>query len=311
MRRIFLILLLGAFFVVPAFAFAAEQKPLVPCDGAWCQACHVVELGQNIINFLVIIASSIAVAIFAWAGFLMLTAAGNESQITKARGMFTNVLFGLVITLAGWLIIDTVMKWAFQGNASGQGSELYKEFFDKLGPWNQIKCVALPKYSATEPGSGNTSGAPGPGLTPGVRVPGKVGTVQCPDFNPNCNIEMLKGLGLTPDQANAMSCIAMTENSGMADGCSGTGPCGTFQISQENWRESAPAGCAASNFGSITAAQNNGPCNARTMAVLLKKNGYQPWTGCCNKKGQPWNTNARTCVANFDSKTNLRLVMSL
>jgi hypothetical protein len=95
-----------------------------------------------------------------------------------------------------------------------------------------------------------------------------------------------------------MACIAMTENAGQAVGCSGTGPCGTFQISQTNWKAYAPAQCQASNFGgNITAAQNNGACNAQTAVNMVQQVGYQPWTGSNN--GVQWNPNASTCVSNY------------
>ena len=136
-------------------------------------------------------------------------------------------------------------------------------------------------------------------------VGGRRGIAQCPDDNPNCSVAYLESLGLTPTQAQTASCIAITENSGNAVGCSGTGPCGTFQISKTNWRQYAPPECSANNFsGNITAAQNNGPCNARTMATMVQAQGWQPWTGS-NPGQSPWNPAARNCVGNYDP-ANLR-----
>lgn len=129
---------------------------------------------------------------------------------------------------------------------------------------------------------------------------GRRGVAQCPDGNPNCSISYLQSLGLSLTEARTASCIAMTENAGNAVGCSGTGPCGTFQISRGDWNRYAPADCRPSNFGgNITAAQNNGSCNARTMVIMVEDRGWQPWTG--NMPGQaPWNPAARTCVSNYD-----------
>lgn len=128
---------------------------------------------------------------------------------------------------------------------------------------------------------------------------GARGVAQCTSDNDICSVSALTSDGLTTAQANAMSCIAITENSGQAAGCSGTGPCGAFQISQTNWQQYAPSQCSASNFGgSITAAQNNGTCNQLTMVAMVQAQGYQPWTG--NNNGVYWNPAARTCVANYD-----------
>lgn len=133
---------------------------------------------------------------------------------------------------------------------------------------------------------------------------GSRGYAQCSMYNINCSVDVLREMGLSEAQANVMSCVAVTENAGNAVGCSGTGPCGTFQISKTNWRQYAPAECQASNFNNnIIAAQNNGSCNLVTAANMVMENGYQPWTG--HNNGVYWNTAARTCVSNYDP-TNLR-----
>jgi hypothetical protein len=106
--------------------------------------------------------------VFAWAGLLLVTSAGNESQISKARSMFSNVFIGIAITLSAWLIIDTLMKapGLVNKNEIGEGT--------KYGPWNEIKCVAqLPpavKGTASIPGVG-TGPAPTPAQTSGPVPP--------------------------------------------------------------------------------------------------------------------------------------------
>lgn len=159
MRRALPIFLSGVFLLLPAVVLAQ----LVPCDGVVekCQACHVVELGQKIIEFLVSIAAFLAVLLFAYAGFLMLTAAGNAGQIEKGKGVFTNVLVGIIIVLVGWLVVDTVMKWAFQGMGEGdEGSELYEDTKTDFGPWNQINCVDQPAFNREGTGRGATGLSP-------------------------------------------------------------------------------------------------------------------------------------------------------
>ncbi len=134
----------------------------------------------------------------------------------------------------------------------------------------------------------------GPAVTRGPR-----GVAQCSDQNTNCDVQSLQALGLTPAQAQVMSCVAMTENSGQSVGCSGTGPCGTFQISRTDWGRYAPTECSASAFGSITAAQNNADCNKRVAVTMVQQRGFQPWTG--NMPGQaPWNPAATQCVNNYN-----------
>lgn len=203
MYRIFLTLSIALLFALPAFALAQTQ--LVPCGGQGqdpCQACHVIELAQNIINFLVGIAAFIAVALFAYAGFLMFTAAGNESQIAKGKGFFTSVFIGIVIVLIGWLLVDTLMKWAFQGrdNTADQGSPLYRATMGTFGPWNQINCVASPTY---QPASGNLQ--PGPAASVGER--------GCPDC-----VAIDSSVATCKDQNSCTVSAAFAQNLDQLDG---------------------------------------------------------------------------------------------
>jgi hypothetical protein len=174
MRQFFVLLCGGILFLSPVVALAQLSGPLVPCDGAAgmrdkdgnptaerdgktlveCQACHAVQLGQRIVNFIVSVAAFVAVGMFSWAGFLMLTAAGDTGKVSSARNIFTDVAVGFVIVLAGWLIIDTVMKLAFEG------SPLSNEFASKtkFGPWNSVgPCVLQPPIRPPGTGSSNTN----------------------------------------------------------------------------------------------------------------------------------------------------------
>lgn len=96
--------------VIPAFAFA-QGGGLVPCGegGNQCEFNDLIVLVNNIINFLIkSIALPVSALLFAWAGFLYLTATEDEKQVQKAHGIFMNVFVGLVVTLAAWLIINLV-----------------------------------------------------------------------------------------------------------------------------------------------------------------------------------------------------------
>lgn len=107
-KRVGAFVLALCIFALPFFVFA--QGGLVPCDGPDCNFAKFVELINKIINFLITaIALPVSAILFAWAGFLYLTAAGNEGQIGKAHGIFKNVFVGLILTLAAWLIINLVI----------------------------------------------------------------------------------------------------------------------------------------------------------------------------------------------------------
>ena len=134
--RPFLIAVFVGLAAVPLFVFA---QGLVPCSGPDCQACDLVKLGNNVISFLISIAAIIGAIMFAVAGFKMVISAGNESEVSAAKELMTNVVIGFVILLAAWLIVDTVMK-TFVG--------------DKLGrPWQTIQCVDQPIYTQVREGN--------------------------------------------------------------------------------------------------------------------------------------------------------------
>jgi len=93
-----------------------------------CQSiCDIALLAQNVLNTGIFIAVFLSAILFAYAGWKALTAGGNASEYGAAKAVFSNVLIGLVIILAGWLVIDTLMRTLMGSN---------------LGPWNSI-CEAL------------------------------------------------------------------------------------------------------------------------------------------------------------------------
>ena len=74
-----------AFLLFPLAAYAM----LVPCaGGSACQACHLVSLFNNVLQFAVILSSAVATVMFAYAGFLYVTASANQNNISKAHGIF-------------------------------------------------------------------------------------------------------------------------------------------------------------------------------------------------------------------------------
>ena len=93
-----------------------------------CGTCEFVQTVNNVIQFAVEISVLLAVLVFVWAGFLMVTSRGDTGQIQKAKGMFANVVIGLVILLAAFLIVNTILAGLLK---SGSG----------VLNWQQIECV--------------------------------------------------------------------------------------------------------------------------------------------------------------------------
>lgn len=113
------LLLVPLAFLAPSVTFAQEDTlegipdQIVPaCGGSGepeCGLCHLAQLAQNVINFLLVFAVVSAAFLFAWAGGMLLVARDNANLVTRARSIFTSVLIGLIIILVAWLIVHTII----------------------------------------------------------------------------------------------------------------------------------------------------------------------------------------------------------
>jgi len=119
-------LLVVAFPVLVFAQGAGLPSQIVPCKGVDCTVCDLATLAQNLINTGVFIFIFFSALMFAYAGFLYLTSA-VEDKVSSARSIFKNVALGLIILLAAWLVVDTLMKSVLGGS---------------FGPWNDI-CRAI------------------------------------------------------------------------------------------------------------------------------------------------------------------------
>ncbi|MDR3519573.1 MAG: hypothetical protein P4L63_01640 [Candidatus Pacebacteria bacterium] len=108
--------------IVPALSFAqGAPSVLVPCNntpdpvtGVIAQPCNfnaLMVLVNNVINFLLYgMVIPIAAIMFAYAGFELVTAGGESAHArTKAKSIFTNAVIGLVIAIACWLIVHSLL----------------------------------------------------------------------------------------------------------------------------------------------------------------------------------------------------------
>lgn len=87
-------------------------KQIVPCTGINCTCQDLLRLGENILNTGIYFAVFISAILFAWAGWKMVSAKsmGDSGGIGDAKKILWNVIIGLVIILAAWLLVDTLMR---------------------------------------------------------------------------------------------------------------------------------------------------------------------------------------------------------
>lgn len=75
-----------------------------------CDFWDLLQLAKNIIDFLLYtIAMPLAAIMFAYAGWLYLSAQGNESKVKEAHHIFGMVALGLALALAAWLIVNALV----------------------------------------------------------------------------------------------------------------------------------------------------------------------------------------------------------
>ncbi len=103
---------LGVLILMLSIPLMAHAQNLIPCGGEnqpVCTFSHFIQLIQRVINFLLVsIAIPLSMILFAYAGWLYMSAAGDSGKIEQGHKIFKNVVLGLVFALAAWLIVNTV-----------------------------------------------------------------------------------------------------------------------------------------------------------------------------------------------------------
>lgn len=75
-----------------------------------CGFNHVLELISNLINFIFLLVIPLAAIIAVSAGFMIIFSGDNASLRQNAKKMAFNFLKGLVVIMAAWLIVATILR---------------------------------------------------------------------------------------------------------------------------------------------------------------------------------------------------------
>lgn len=106
-------LLVSVLFFVPLITGAqSSDSGLVPCGYGddMCTTEDAVDFANGLIEFLISMLGVIAVIALVYAGFRMVISRGDTGAWRKAKDMFTNIVIGIIIILAAWLVVDTILK---------------------------------------------------------------------------------------------------------------------------------------------------------------------------------------------------------
>ena len=238
---------------------------------------------------MVVLASIVSTIAIVIIGLRLVTSGGSEAVKTQAKQAMGYIAMGLFLLIGAYAIVGAIITALVPD--TGENSDIRN--------WRDFNtCIYATPPRAPQLTNEGTGGGPG-GTTSGserdgsdhsgVADPGTGGPLpQCSEGNDACSVSALQQAGLTEQQANVMSCIAMTESSGIPswgphsdrNPGSGSTACGTFQITGSTWRDVAPAGCANHRLCCTNAEHNK-----QAMVSLVRTRGYQPWT-CegCNAK---------------------------
>lgn len=106
---------------------------MVPCSADGCGTCELVTLANTVIRWLITTLFVVFAVIMVVAGFGLVTSGGSQSALEGAKSKFQNALIGIIIVLAAWLIVDTLLKGILAG---GTGNIM------SYGPWSEVQCTA-------------------------------------------------------------------------------------------------------------------------------------------------------------------------
>lgn len=98
--------------VLPTYAVSEAEQRLVNVAGAAgiTQTASIEDIVGTIINVVLGFIGVILVVLIVYAGFLWMTAAGDEKKVSKAKTILTDSIIGLVITLAAYAIAYFVVS---------------------------------------------------------------------------------------------------------------------------------------------------------------------------------------------------------
>jgi len=214
-------ILLPALFLVAAGAFVLPNVthaaipffgPIIPagndtCPAGWGMFMIVI---NNIVELLITLAIVfVAPLTIAWAGFLYVVNPVDPSGMSRAKSILWNTVFGIVIALAAWLIVDAILA-----ALTNQGLTYWASLVGSNGTQPCLS-VASSLRQAAPP---TTTAGLAVGTTPTVTGVGAGGQQYLSFGSGACVATAVQqgatsgGYSLTVAQSNTLACIAQFES---------------------------------------------------------------------------------------------------
>ena len=180
--QILLIMLIAASLSWPLTGLAADDNGLfkglnegcLKCGN--CDLCDIIQVSINFADLLVGLSGVAAILMFVLGGTLLIIDFGSDKNIQKGKEVIKAAIFGLVIILGAWTIVNLTIA-TFVGTTSGSAfSNITSGITGGTdGAWNVCASNATVKdcpsgtnsTPVTSPGGGTEPGTPPPGDNPG------------------------------------------------------------------------------------------------------------------------------------------------
>jgi len=172
---------------------AVAPGGFVTCEGPDCSACNLVSMANKIIVWLFTVIALIFAVLMAVAGFGLVTSGGNQVALGAAKDKFKNGIIGLIIVMAAWLLIDSLMLGLIGGGTvvDRDGNAVPQGELAGWGPWAEVTCFehTLPLKWAGDPDDINSPLPHLPGPDPTACQGSACVPMGIPCKDPNsCNI---------------------------------------------------------------------------------------------------------------------------
>jgi len=121
--------------IIALLPTGVAKAALVPCGPGYpepddtCKLCHLFRLLDNIMDFIFVdIIPPIALLAIIAGGVYYFISAGDPAKTTKAKGILTSVVMGLIIIYGAYMLINGFL--AAIGIAEGEFGTNIKDWFE-------------------------------------------------------------------------------------------------------------------------------------------------------------------------------------
>lgn len=133
MRKLAMLLVIGAFCALPVVGFAfsaadtglgetASSATLSSSTSATYEASLPEFIGRYVIQPILGITATLIFALMAYAGFLWMTAQGDDKKVIKAKAILTQAVVGAIILVGSYAMANFVISSISSGTSSSASS---------------------------------------------------------------------------------------------------------------------------------------------------------------------------------------------